>query len=368
MSDSQGAQPERTAPPSPRRNAAIAVAGAILMLALVALVGGVVYLMMRAAGAGPQVRVALRALRPTRYEFRIHHVEPDLQQAEARVRRAVVASRLLGPGVRVQAPEPGRLVIESSAADAAAHMEQAALLQRVLESLPYRAEMTTTSIEQISPQDLEDLRTALERRAAELGSRAQVESDATGRFTAQVWGAADAQTVAASLTASARLEFVHVPKEYTPDTERDPATGREEVFFTDRSGKRVPTEQVLAEGRVIAAAADLRENSCVTQDTVNRLPQVAFEFRSEAADRVYEFTRTHKGQYLAIVLDGEVISAPVVRAAIRAKGIIEGGFASAREAQALADLLNAGALPLDVEVESVQERPRRGAARTKSAR
>jgi preprotein translocase subunit SecD len=79
-------------------------------------------------------------------------------------------------------------------------------------------------------------------------------------------------------------------------------------------------------------------------------PVVAFRFDSEGAKRFGEITRENIGKQFAIVLDGKVITAPVIRSAILGgSGIIEGNF-TAESASDLALLLRAGALPADVKV------------------
>ncbi len=79
-------------------------------------------------------------------------------------------------------------------------------------------------------------------------------------------------------------------------------------------------------------------------------PAVSLEFNSEGAKLFEEATRKNVGRQLAIVLDGNVISAPVVQEVISGgKAQITGNF-TLREAQKLAILLRAGALPVKVEV------------------
>ncbi|MGB9798451.1 MAG: protein translocase subunit SecD, partial [bacterium] len=59
---------------------------------------------------------------------------------------------------------------------------------------------------------------------------------------------------------------------------------------------------------------------------------------------------------MAIVLDNKIISAPRIRTHIYTEGVvIEGGFRNLREAQQLAELINAGALPVPLEIASVQK-------------
>lgn len=79
-------------------------------------------------------------------------------------------------------------------------------------------------------------------------------------------------------------------------------------------------------------------------------PAVSLEFNSEGAKIFEEATRKNVGRQLAIVLDGNVISAPVVQEVIpEGKAQITGRF-TLEEAQRLAILLRAGALPVKVEV------------------
>ncbi len=79
-------------------------------------------------------------------------------------------------------------------------------------------------------------------------------------------------------------------------------------------------------------------------------PVVSFRFDAAGARRFAEITTENVGRQFAIVLDGEVISAPVIRTPIiGGSGIIEGGF-TVRTATDLALLLRAGALPAELTV------------------
>jgi preprotein translocase subunit SecD len=74
-------------------------------------------------------------------------------------------------------------------------------------------------------------------------------------------------------------------------------------------------------------------------------PVVSFRFDTRGAMQFGEVTRANVGQSLAIVLDGKVISAPRIREPILGgSGIITGNFTT-QQAQDLALLLRAGALP-----------------------
>src|SRR5690606_29406317 len=84
------------------------------------------------------------------------------------------------------------------------------------------------------------------------------------------------------------------------------------------------------------------------------LPVVNFRLDREGGRLFGDMTQQNVGRPLAVVLDGKVITAPVIRSAITGgNGEISGGF-TAVEATDLAMLLRAGALPAALEV--VEER------------
>ena len=79
------------------------------------------------------------------------------------------------------------------------------------------------------------------------------------------------------------------------------------------------------------------------------MPAVSFVLNSEGA-RIFEnYTAKHIGTRLAIVLDGKVQSAPVIRSQIGARGQISGQF-TYQEARDLSIVLRAGALPAPVKI------------------
>lgn len=78
-------------------------------------------------------------------------------------------------------------------------------------------------------------------------------------------------------------------------------------------------------------------------------PAVNFELTSEGAEIFGEATQKMIGKRLAIVLDGKVMSAPVIRSRITSSGQITGRFTT-EEANDLAVVLRAGALPAPVSI------------------
>lgn len=80
------------------------------------------------------------------------------------------------------------------------------------------------------------------------------------------------------------------------------------------------------------------------------LPAVDFRINAEGTNLFERLTGANIGKQLAIVLDNVVMSAPVIRARISGNGQISGSFTS-EEANDLAIVLRAGALPVPVEIE-----------------
>jgi preprotein translocase subunit SecD len=89
---------------------------------------------------------------------------------------------------------------------------------------------------------------------------------------------------------------------------------------------------------------DMLENAVANRDPQYNQPLVNFQLNRRGGRRFADFTSQHVGDFLAIVLDGEVMSAPVIRDRIGASGQIELNNSPMTEAVDLALVLRAGAL------------------------
>ena len=107
----------------------------------------------------------------------------------------------------------------------------------------------------------------------------------------------------------------------------------------DEEGQSYPVEdRVLLSG-------DRLTDARVAFDPNNNQPVVSFRFDQTGATRFADITRQNVGNPFAIVLDGKVLSAPVIREPITGgAGQISGSF-TVEGANTLAALLRAGALP-----------------------
>jgi preprotein translocase subunit SecD len=82
--------------------------------------------------------------------------------------------------------------------------------------------------------------------------------------------------------------------------------------------------------------------------------EVSFELKADAAKTFADYTTSHVGQVLAIVLDKKVISAPTINSPITdGKGVIQGNFTS-QSANDLAVQLRYGSLPIPLKVVTSQ--------------
>jgi preprotein translocase subunit SecD len=96
------------------------------------------------------------------------------------------------------------------------------------------------------------------------------------------------------------------------------------------------------------------KTSNVTFDNTTGQAQVALEFNTEGAQLFTEITERNVGKRVAIVLDGEIITAPMVNEKIsQGQAVISGNF-TITEAKQLSQRLNAGALPVPIKLVSQQ--------------
>jgi preprotein translocase subunit SecD len=103
----------------------------------------------------------------------------------------------------------------------------------------------------------------------------------------------------------------------------------------------VLTRSPVVTGRDLRSAVENRSTQMPGQWEID------FVLSAEAARRFGPFTEQNKGRQMAIVLDKQVHSAPVINSRIDDRGLIEGNF-SQESAHDLALTLRAGALPASI--------------------
>ncbi len=149
------------------------------------------------------------------------------------------------------------------------------------------------------------------------------------------------------LTTRGVLEVRAIPTAYAGANKspvEETATGIAYVF-RDAAGKQVPTRRVLAEATLLASSRDLAPSA--KAETESRY--VIFELREPAQSRFREFTRTHVSTWLAFVLDGDLLSCPIIKSEVsRVAMEVPERTSSAAFPQLVAIMMNSGPLPLTV--------------------
>jgi preprotein translocase subunit SecD len=163
----------------------------------------------------------------------------------------------------------------------------------------------------------------------------------------------DPEHIKALIGKTAKMTFRFVDTTVSADQARSgnlPPTS-EVLPSAQNGGDGQPMAYYVVQKRVMVSGENLIDAQATFQDAQ---PVVSFRFDSLGAKRFGDATRENVGKLFAIVLDGKVISAPVIRDAITSgSGVISGSFTT-QSANDLALLLRAGALPAPLTV--IEER------------
>ena len=189
------------------------------------------------------------------------------------------------------------------------------------------------------------------RRVNELGTTEPlIQRQGDDRILVQVPGLEDPQRLKDILGQTAKLTFQMVDESMSAEDALNgrPPSGSEVLYSQDD-----PPVPYLIETRVIVSGENLVDAQAAFDQQTNE-PLVSFRFDTKGAQRFGQATQQNVGKPFAIILDKEVISAPVIREPIlQGTGQISGNF-SVEGANDLAVLLRAGALPATLTV--IEER------------
>ena len=189
------------------------------------------------------------------------------------------------------------------------------------------------------PGDMQTIRDIIERRVNSTGvTEPVVQTQGSDRVVVELPGVSDTETIRKLVGTTGRLDFIPLPAAtYGTGTAPGPQSAAQ--------GRPLPTpEPVLFSGDQIASA-----NPGTDQ---NGARAVAFTLKDEGSKLFGDYTSKHVGEFFAIVLDGTVVSAPVIQSAITGgSGIITGGTAgfSAAEMNNLITVLRYGSLPFPIQ-------------------
>lgn len=91
-------------------------------------------------------------------------------------------------------------------------------------------------------------------------------------------------------------------------------------------------------------------SASITFETADRQPAVALKFKDSGTEKFAKLTKEYLGKPIAILLDLSILSAPIVQSEITSGDAIITGKFSLDEAKFLATQLNAGALPVPIQI------------------
>ncbi|HOT91062.1 MAG TPA: protein translocase subunit SecD [Anaerolineae bacterium] len=208
----------------------------------------------------------------------------------------------------------------------------------------------------LEPQAMETARRIVEKRVNALGlTEPIVQIQGKDRIVVEIPGIDNPAQAVDTIRETALLEFGEPPAGMTFDS----------IYMLQMTQMPISTTYGLSEAEIQAQSAmtgsmlfktvftgaDLA-NAFVTRDDRTSQPVVAIEFQSAAANAFSEYTSSHLGQYLCIVLDKQIISCPRIDAVIpNGKATIQGSF-TFDTANQLAVQLQYGALPIPLKIES----------------
>jgi preprotein translocase subunit SecD len=212
----------------------------------------------------------------------------------------------------------------------------------------------------VSAEQMDTAREIIENRVNGLGvTEPVIQVAGTRRILVELPGIGDPEEAVATIKETGLLEFV----EMTDLTTQEIALLYGQTIKTDyetsgESTSEVPvdtettdtaTSNVLSRVYKTVMTGAVLEDAGVSRDQVGNL-SVAFKLTDEGKEIFGDYTSAHVGDYLAIVLDKQVISIPQIESAItEGQGSISGTF-TYEEANNLAIQLRYGALPVPLKI------------------
>lgn len=185
-----------------------------------------------------------------------------------------------------------------------------------------------------NPEDLDAARNVIENRINQFGvSEPVVQTSGQNRVVVELPGLsqADQQRALDLIGQQAVLEFRLVK----------PA-----------SVNKAEAEMTSADLEPADFTGEILQSASTVYDQFNQAI-VSFQIRNDAAQQFGEFTGNNIGRRMAIVLDGNVISAPTINGRISSDGQITGQF-TVEEASDLVLVLRSGSLPINLQTEEIR--------------
>ncbi|MCB0066868.1 MAG: hypothetical protein KDD77_06955, partial [Caldilineaceae bacterium] len=179
---------------------------------------------------------------------------------------------------------------------------------------------------ELQPGAMDTAKNIVERRVNGLGvSEAVVQSQGDNRITAELPGVSNPDQAIETIRSTGQLEFVD-PQGATLrsgmiiNTTNKPTAVQDYLSNTENGSPDPALTPYPDQVFTTAMTGDVLGTAISRQDQFGQW-EIGFELTGDGADQFYNYTSAHIGQPMAIVLDGVVLSAPVINAAIRDQGV-----------------------------------------------
>jgi preprotein translocase subunit SecD len=214
-----------------------------------------------------------------------------------------------------------------------------------------RLTLTDPAILERVRQSVEQSIQIIERRVNELGTvEPLIQRQGVDRILVQVPGLQDPTRLKELLGKTAKLDFRMVDTALPAEQALQGRVPTEDEILYSTTKPKTP---YLIEKRILVSGGDLTDAQPGFDQRTSE-PIVSFRFNTSGARKFAQVTQENVGKPFAIVLDNEVISAPVIREPILGgAGQISGSF-TVESANDLSILLRAGALPAPLTI--IEER------------
>jgi preprotein translocase subunit SecD len=192
----------------------------------------------------------------------------------------------------------------------------------------------------VTAENLGVIRTIIENRINKYGvAEPVVQTQGSDRVVVEIPGVQNPEEVRNLIGSTGLLQFVPIPRD---------ASGIDQGSSLPTDLPRCPENLSTIPFQCVLFSGDQVQSAASGFDQTNQRA-VEFVLKAQGAQLFAEYSRVHIGDQFAIVLDGSVVSAPVIQNAITGgRGQITGRFTQA-EVTNLVTVLSYGALPLSIE-------------------
>ncbi len=209
----------------------------------------------------------------------------------------------------------------------------------------------------ITREEIETSRQIVDQRVNAIGVTeplVQVEGDR--RILVELPGIENPEDAIDLIQETALLEFVDSGSQSLPEgmcVRTSLNTGPSRCEFAPGEAITSTIAAPAPQFETVMTGAALQDAQAET-DRLGATTHVSFVLQPEESELFAEYTRTHQGQFLTIVMDKQVISSPRISAVIEGGGTITGNF-TLEEARQLATQLRFGSLPIPLRIESIRK-------------